>query len=52
MQSFAITFDQKNELVRFEAKQKTLPLSTAPSSIHFLNAQEQRLPYPVLVPID
>ena len=52
MRSFAITFDQKDELVRFEAKQKTLHLSTAPSSAHFLNAQEQRLSYPVLVPVD
>jgi predicted aspartyl protease len=52
MQSFAITFDQKNELVRFEAKQKTLRLSTGPSSFGLLNSQAQRPPDTAIVPID
>lgn len=37
LQAFAVTFDQKNRLVRFKAGQKALSLSAPPTPINLLN---------------
>jgi predicted aspartyl protease len=50
MQDFALTFDQKNLLVRFEAVRKTLNLSATPMAIRLTNAPLPRTPGPPLVP--
>jgi predicted aspartyl protease len=50
MQSFAITFDQKSKLVRFEASQKRFTLLAPPSPPHLTNAISHQPP-PDLVPI-
>ena len=42
MQMFAITFDQKNLLVRFEANQKRFTLTAPPSPPRMTNAGEHR----------
>jgi predicted aspartyl protease len=52
MQGFALTFDQKNGLVRFEASQKTLSLSATPAPMHLLNAPAQKRTDLALVPVD
>ncbi len=50
MQSFAITFDQKNLLVRFEANQRRFTLEAPPSPPHLTNALSHQPP-PNLVPV-
>jgi hypothetical protein len=50
MQNFAITFDQKNLLVRFEASQKRFTLEAPPSPPHLTNALSHQPP-PGLVPV-
>jgi predicted aspartyl protease len=50
MQSFAITFDQKNLLVRFEARQKKFTLQAPPSPPRMTNALSHQPP-PGLVPV-
>jgi hypothetical protein len=52
MQTFAVTFDQKNALVRFEGEQKRIHLSTPPAPLQMQNAPQQKPPGPVLTPID
>jgi predicted aspartyl protease len=50
MQMFAITFDQKNLLVRFEASQKRFKLTAPPSPPRMTNATVHQPP-PDLVPV-
>jgi predicted aspartyl protease len=50
MQMFAITFDQKNLLVRFEAKDKKFTLQAPPSPPRMTNALSHQPP-PGLVPV-
>jgi hypothetical protein len=50
MQMFAITFDQKNLLVRFEATQRRFTLNAPPSPPHMTN-DTVHLPTPDLVPV-
>ena len=50
MQSFAITFDQKNLLVRFESNQKKFTLLAPPSPPRMTNALTHQPP-PGLVPV-
>lgn len=50
MQRFAITFDQKNLLVRFEAKQKKFTLDIPASPPRMTNAMAHQTP-PGLVPV-
>jgi Aspartyl protease len=51
MQGFAITFDQENQLVRFESDRDTFNLSPPPSPPHLTNQAHQKPP-PGLVPVD
>jgi hypothetical protein len=51
MQIFAITFDQKNLLVRFTANQKRFSLTAPPSPTHITNAPVYNPPPPDLVPV-
>lgn len=51
MQNFAITFDQKNLLVRFEATQKRFTLSAPPSPPRMTNKEIAQPPPPDLVPV-
>jgi aspartyl protease len=51
MQIFAITFDQKNLLVRFTANQKRFSLSAPPSPTRLTNAPAYNPPPPDLVPV-
>jgi predicted aspartyl protease len=51
MQNFALTFDQKNGLVRFAAHQKTLHLSATPEPIRLVNAPPYQPPDLSLVPV-
>jgi len=51
MQIFAITFDQKNLLVRFAANQKRFSLSAPPCPTHPINAPVYDPPPPDLVPV-
>lgn len=51
MQNFALTFDQKNLLVRFDASRKRFNLSPTPTAIRLANAPDQWPPPPNLVPV-
>jgi hypothetical protein len=51
MQIFAITFDQKNLLVRFTANQKKFTLSAPPYPMRLTNAPVYNPPPPDLVPV-
>jgi predicted aspartyl protease len=51
MQIFAITFDQKNLLVRFDANQKRFSLTAPPYPSHMMNAPSQLPPSTGLVPV-
>lgn len=51
MQIFAITFDQKNLLVRFAANQKRFSLSAPPCPTRLVNAPVYDPPPPDLVPV-
>jgi predicted aspartyl protease len=51
MQIFAITFDQKNLLVRFTANQKRFSLTAPPSPTHLTNAPVYDPPPHDLVPV-
>ncbi len=52
LQAFAVTFDQKNRLVRFKASQKALSLSAPPTPIQLLNGPSELPRDPSLVPVD
>jgi len=51
MQSFSFTFDQKNSLVRFEARQPVLHLSATPTPVRRENAPANEPLDPTLVPV-
>jgi predicted aspartyl protease len=51
MQNFVVTFDQKSGLVRFDARQKMLPLAATPSPMHMQLAPASKPPDPALVPV-
>lgn len=51
MQIFAITFDQKNLLVRFQANQRKFSLSAPPCPTRLTNAPEAEAMPPGLVPV-
>jgi hypothetical protein len=51
MQNFALTFDQSNLLVRFEAQQRVLHLWATPGPIRLLNAPPAQPHDPTLVPV-
>jgi hypothetical protein len=51
MQIFAITFDQKNLLVRFTSNQKRFSLSAPPSPTRMTNTPAYNPPPPDLVPV-
>jgi hypothetical protein len=51
MQSFALTFDQKNNLVRFQSSHATLRLAATPMAIELQNAPVEWPPDPTLVPV-
>jgi hypothetical protein len=51
MQIFAITFDQKNLLVRFASNQKRFSLSAPPLPTRLTNAPNPDVPPPDLVPV-
>ena len=50
MQSFAITFDQRNGLVRFEGRRQVVRLSASPAPMRLTNSVRDKLPDPMLVP--
>jgi predicted aspartyl protease len=52
MQSFAVTFDQKNSLVQFKCGQKRLSIVATRTPIRLLNAPIQAQPDPTLFPAD
>jgi hypothetical protein len=52
LQAFAVTFDQKNKLVRFKAAQKALSLSAPPTPINLLNGPPELPRDRLLVPVD
>jgi hypothetical protein len=51
MQNFALTFDQKNLLVRFEASRKKFQLKATPTAIRLANAPDFTPRDPGLVPV-
>jgi predicted aspartyl protease len=51
MQNFAVTFDQKNALVRFEASKSVFRLPATPVPIRMMNAPSTQPADPALVPI-
>jgi len=51
MQNFALTFDQKDALVRFESSRQVLHLSATPTPMRMKNAPVERPPDPSLVPV-
>jgi predicted aspartyl protease len=51
MQNFALTFDQKNLLVRFEASRKKFRLTATPTAIRLANAPDFTPRDPGLVPV-
>jgi predicted aspartyl protease len=51
MQSFALTFDQKNGLVRFVADRHTLHLNPTPDPVRLVNAPSTHPPDLSLVPV-
>jgi hypothetical protein len=52
LQAFAVTFDQKNRLVRFQASRKALTLSAPPTPIQLLNGPSELPRDSSLVPVD
>lgn len=51
MQSFALTFDQKNGLVRFDGRQKSLRLAATPAPMRLQTTPPSRPADPNLVPV-
>jgi predicted aspartyl protease len=51
MQNFALTFDQKNLLVRFDASRTSFTLSATPAAIRLVNIPARRPPPAGLVPL-
>ena len=51
MHHFALTFDQKNRLVRFSAQQRILHLSASPTPMNLQNAPDREPVDPKLVPV-
>jgi predicted aspartyl protease len=51
MQHFSLTFDQKNRLVRFDAQQKNLRLSTTPTPMRLQNAPDREPVDTMLIPV-
>jgi predicted aspartyl protease len=51
MQHFAITFDQKNLLVRFDSNHEILHLDSTPTTLRMENAPQPRTPDLALVPV-
>jgi hypothetical protein len=51
LQSFAITFDQKNTLVRFESSHQVLHLSATPEPMRLQSAAPDKPPDNSLVPV-
>jgi hypothetical protein len=51
MHHFALTFDQKNRLVRFSAQQRILHLSATPAHVTLQNAPDREPVDPKLVPV-
>jgi len=51
MQNFALTFDQTNLLIRFEAQRRVLHLSATPGAIRLINAPPAQPPDSTLVPV-
>ncbi len=51
LQNFALTFDQKNALVRFDSDRHTLRLSATPEPVRLVNAPETRPTDLSLVPV-
>ncbi|MGO9339113.1 MAG: aspartyl protease family protein [Terracidiphilus sp.] len=51
MQCFTLTFDQKNRLVRFDAQQKKLHISTTPTSMGLQNAPHREPVDATLIPV-
>jgi hypothetical protein len=51
MQSFALTFDQKNRLIRFTARRRSLRLAATPTPLNIQNAPADRPDDPLLVPV-
>jgi len=52
LQAFAVTFDQKNRLIRFKASRKALSLSAPPMPIQLLNGPSVLPRDTSLVPVD
>lgn len=51
MQNFALTFDQRNLLVRFEASRRRFQLTATPTAIRLANAPDLKPREPGLVPV-
>jgi predicted aspartyl protease len=51
MHSFAVTFDQKNGLIRFDARQKSIRLAATPMPVRMQNQPLPKSPNPLLVPV-
>lgn len=51
MQNFAITFDQANRLVRFDARVRQFHLTALPTLVRLLNTPPPGPPRPMLVPV-
>jgi hypothetical protein len=51
MQSFVLTFDQKNGLIRFEARQKQLHLAATPAPMRLQSTPPPRPADKALVPV-
>jgi len=51
MQNFSLTFDQKNDLVRFSSDRHTLHLAPTPGPVHLVNAPATQPPNRTLVPV-
>jgi predicted aspartyl protease len=51
MQNFALTFDQKNLLVRIDASRTTFALPETPTAMHLTNMPPPKPPPPGLVPL-
>lgn len=51
MQDFALTFDQKSGLIRFDARQKSIRLAATPAPLRLNTAPPTRPPDPALVPV-
>jgi len=51
MQKFALTFDQKRGLIRFDARQKSLRLAATPAPLRLDLVPSAKPPDPALVPV-